>query len=348
MKNILLTGGCGFIGSHTCVSLLEKGYKVTIIDSLVNSNLEVLNKINILNKNSNVNYEKNLDFKFGDLNDRIFIKTLFESAGGFDGVIHFAALKSVGESIDLPMVYWENNVGGTINLLNVMNQFNCKTLIFSSSATIYGNKNNSYVNEESNIEPINPYGSTKASIETFLKDIFNSDRNNWKIINLRYFNPIGAHKSGLLGESPNGLPTNIFPIILKVASNEIEKLMVFGKDWNTKDGTGIRDYIHVLDVAEAHIKSLEFLFCNDAKFLNLNLGTGIGTSVLELIKTFEKVNNVKVPYSFTKKRKGDSACTVADNTLLKSVLGWYPKRTLEEMCRDGWNWRKNQVLKISD
>ena len=344
MKNILLTGGCGFIGSHTCLSLLEKGYRVTILDSLINSNSDVIQRIKLLIIKNNLLFE-NLNFQFGDLKDRPFLEKLFYESNGFDGVIHFAGLKAVGESVKAPIKYWENNVYGTINLLSIMDQFECKTIIFSSSATIYG-KSSSKINENSPIAPINPYGSTKFAIENLLKDIYKNPLNNWRIINLRYFNPIGAHESGLLGESPKGRPNNIFPLIIKVAAKELDNLMIYGKDWDTRDGTGIRDYIHVMDLAEAHTKSLEFLFLEEKKFLNLNIGTGLGTTVLELIKTFEKVNNVKVPYLFTERREGDNAITIADNSVLKSLLNWEPKRTIENMCKDGWNWQINEISKI--
>jgi len=344
LKNILLTGGCGFIGSHTCLLLLERGYRVTILDSLINSNSDVIQRIKLLIRKNNSLLCENLNFKFGDLKDRKFLEDLFYESNSFDGVIHFAGLKAVGESVLTPIKYWENNVYGTINLLSVMDQFQCETIIFSSSATIYG-KSFSKINENSFIAPINPYGSTKVAIENLLKDNFNNPSKNWRVINLRYFNPIGAHESGLLGESPKGKPNNIFPLIVKVAAKELKNIMIYGKDWDTRDGTGIRDYIHVMDVAEAHIKSLEFLFNKEKNFLNLNIGTGLGTTVLELINIFEKVNNIKVPYFFTDRREGDTAITIADNSVLKSLLNWEPKRTIEEMCKDGWNWKINQNAK---
>ena len=343
MKNILLTGGTGFIGSHTCISLLKKGYNVTIVDSLINSKRSTIDRLNLIKKKNSKALSGNLEFKFGDIKNREFLEKVFSDSEGFDGVIHFASLKAVGESVSLPIKYWENNVFGTINLLNVMDKFDCNNLIFSSSATIYGNKNSPCLNENSKLEPINPYGSTKVAIECFLNDIFNGAKEKWRIMNLRYFNPIGAHSSGLIGENPNGIPNNIFPLILKVASKQMNELMIYGKDWETKDGTGVRDYIHVMDVSEAHILSLEFLIKKQPQYLSLNLGTGFGTSVLELIKVFERVNNVNIPYSFRGRREGDIAITIADNSLMKKVLNWQPTRSIEEMCKDGWKWQKNKI-----
>ena len=343
MNKVLLTGGSGYIGSHTCLRLLQKGYKVIVLDSCINSSSKALkNVLKILNKEekSKKNY---VDFIKGDINDREKLIEIFNKAiednEPISGVIHFAGLKSVNESIQNPIKYWEANVSGTINLLSVMDLFNCNNIIFSSSATIYGLNKPEPVKENTPIDPINPYGSTKATIEKFLKDLFESEKEKWSIINLRYFNPIGAHPSGIIGESPTLLPNNIFPLILDVALGKKNEFHIFGNDWDTYDGTCIRDYIHVMDLADAHVKAFEFLFNNTSRYLCLNIGTGKGTSVLELINTFQKVNNVKVKYRFTTRRDGDAPNVVANNVMAKKILNWIPKRNIMDMCRDGWNWK---------
>tara|TARA_B100000212_G_C27381459_1_gene537293 strand:+ start:2684 stop:3742 length:1059 start_codon:yes stop_codon:yes gene_type:complete len=344
MKSILITGGLGYIGSHTSLVLLEKGYEILIIDSLVNSKKQTLERIKkILNK-KNKKIENKISFFEGDLRNKKFIEDVFNFAlkmkKPIEGVIHFAGLKSVGESVKFPLNYWDNNVISTINLLKVMQENFCNTLIFSSSATIYGISDNEIIKEDSNINPINPYGTTKATIESLLKDIFNSQPDIWRIANLRYFNPIGAHYSGLIGEEPIGKPNNIFPIITRVAAKEIDQLMIFGNDWDTIDGTGIRDYIHVMDVADGHVEAIEYLWEKSPQLLSFNLGTGKGTSVLELINIFQKVNNVNVPFIFTQRRLGDSCKVIADNNLATNLLNWKPKRTIEDMCIDGWKWQQ--------
>ncbi len=342
MKNILLTGGCGFIGTHTAVALLEKGYNVFIVDSLINSSSESINRIlKIYNNKSK--YQEKLYFFKEDLRDKKAINDVFEKARRMkkpiDAVIHFAGLKSVSESVKSPIMYWEVNVGGSINLIDVMNNNGCHLFVFSSSASIYGQLNNEPIKENNPINPINPYGNSKSVVEKMLNDLFKSNPKKWKIANLRYFNPIGAHSSGFIGENPKGEPNNIFPIILNVASKKKSNLEIYGNDWPTIDGTGIRDYIHVVDLAEGHIRALQFLFKEDNKIINLNIGTGKGTSVLELVKTFEKINKVKIPYIFSNRRIGDSAYVVADNSRTSEILDWKPKKTLEEMCKDGWFWR---------
>ena len=342
MKNILVTGGAGFIGSITTLTLIQKGYKVTVIDSYVNSSEIIIKRIkNIINSQC-PKYLGNFDNFKGDLRDKSFLEDVFikkiNQGINFDGVIHFAGLKSVKDSITNPIEYWSANIEGTINLIDSMEKFNCKKLIFSSSATIYSLNNNKLINENSRLQPINPYGNTKYVAEIFLSDVFKSQSDKWSIINLRYFNPIGAHNSGLLGENPIVKPNNIFPIINKVALGEIEKLEIYGNDWNTPDGTCIRDYIHIMDLSEGHVLALEHLFENAPDFINLNLGTGQGISVLELINNFEKINNVKIPYVFVKRREGDLACTVADNSLANKLLNWIPEKNIEDMCKDGWKW----------
>tara|TARA_B100000700_G_C14927569_1_gene800262 strand:- start:67 stop:1116 length:1050 start_codon:yes stop_codon:yes gene_type:complete len=342
MKRILLTGGAGYIGSHTCLVLLEMGYELIVLDSYINSSPEAINRVLDLIKIKNPDYSKKLHLIKGDIRDSKILREIFlethKEGKEIEGVIHFAGLKAVGESVKNPLKYWDANVYGTINLLQVMDSFDCRTFIFSSSATIYG-ISNKFLTEENEIRPINPYGTTKATIEMLLNDVFNSAPEKWKIANLRYFNPIGAHDSGRLGEEPLGIPNNIFPIITKVASGYIKVFQVYGRDWDTPDGTGVRDYIHVMDLAEGHVSALEHLLKSHSKVLNLNLGTGKGTSVLELINTFQEVNNVKVPYIFSDRRIGDTSTLIANNTFATSILNWSPKRTLSDMCKDGWAWQ---------
>ena len=344
MKTILATGGTGYIGSHTCLELLKRGYKVIILDSLVNSSEKVISKINSLFNDKKVN--NNLTFVKGDINDEKLLDHIFnlakEKYEPISCIMHFAGLKSVSESLSNPLQYWHNNVGGSIILFKLMEKFECRTVIFSSSATIYQINEDKLINESSPINPINPYGQTKLAIERLLKDLFDKG-DDWRIANLRYFNPIGAHQSGLIGENPKGIKNNIFPILNGVAIGEIEKLKIYGKNWPTYDGTGIRDFIHVMDLAEGHIKALEYLENNEPQILNINIGTGKGTSVLGLIKIFENVNKVKINYEFTHRRKGDYGIVIADNSLAKSLLKWTPKRSLEDMCQDGWNWKKNNL-----
>ena len=338
MRRVLLTGGSGFIGSHTCLALLERNYEVWVIDSLINSSIKSIERVRKL-----TNKGDNLHFFKGDLRDIEFIREIFLKASSSDipisGVIHFAGLKSIAESILDPIKYWRSNVNASLNLINIMDEFNCKTIVFSSSATIYGVEDNLPLKESGNIKSINPYGTTKIVIEKLLNDLYTSSPGEWRICSLRYFNPIGAHDSGFLGEDPFGKPTNIFPLILQVGIGRIKKLQIFGNDWPTLDGTGVRDYIHVLDLADGHILALEFLFKENPQLLNLNLGTSIGTSVLELINTFQKVNNINIPYEFGQRRKGDNCTVIADNSKASSVLKWTPKRDLRQMCIDGWKWQ---------
>ncbi len=344
MKNILVTGGSGFIGSHTCLYLLEKGFNVFIIDSFQNSSEKVIERILEIYKSGNNNPNINFEVFKGDLCDKKFLKDVFleitKVNKEIDGVIHFAGFKSVAESIIEPLSYWRNNLIGTINLLEIMNEFNCKSLVFSSSATVYEPRENLILNESSKLGPINPYGSTKYTIEILLKDLFKSSVNYWKLASLRYFNPIGAHSSRLLGENPVDNPNNLMPIINNVAAGNFKELKIFGSDWETKDGTCVRDYIHVMDLANGHTLALNNILNSEPKNIQINLGTGKGTSVLQLVKTFQKVNNVKVPYKFSNRRKGDVAISVADNKLAKSFLKWLPQRNVEMMCIDSWEWFK--------
>ena len=340
-ENILITGGSGFIGSHVCLSLLENDFSVTILDSEVNSSPKSIQKVLEICKLNNLSHESLRYFK-GDLRNKDLINSIFINCKKHENpifaVIHLAGLKSVDESLRNPLKYWDNNISGIINLLKAMDENLCRNFIFSSSATIYGHIKKRKLIEKDEIKPINPYGYTKATCERILEDIYKSSPNKWKIINLRYFNPIGAHKSGKIGEYSTNKPKNIFPHILKAAKGLIPKFQIYGSDWPTSDGTCIRDYIHIMDLAEAHLAALFFLFESDHFLKNFNIGTGKGTSVLELIKTFEEVNKCRVPFTFAERRKGDVVYAVADNTLAKNVLNWHPNRSLKEMCEDGWLW----------
>ncbi len=350
MKSILVTGGCGFIGSHTCLALLKENYNLIVIDSNINSSNESLKKVIKIGILEGENYNEKLTLIKGDIRNRNLISNIFLSSITkkipIEAVIHFAGLKSVEKSIKEPLLYWENNVMGTLILLQEMEKYNCQKIVFSSSASVYCSKDlidgkkKVCLSENSNLKPIHPYGQTKLSIERMLKNAYDSQSNKWSIINLRYFNPIGAHQTGLIGEKPLKVPDNLFPYICKVASKEINELKIYGKDWPTMDGTCIRDFIHVMDLAEAHCSALDCLFHNKSQFINLNIGTGIGTSVLELVNTFIKVNNCEVPYVFSDNRSGDVPILVADNKLAIKTLNWKPKRNIDEMCRDGWNWQK--------
>ena len=343
MNSILVTGGSGFIGSHTCLTLLESGYFIYVVDTFQNSSPISLERVKQILAAKNIDVSKRIKIFQIDIRDEIRLKNVFTEAASegcpIQSVIHFAGLKAVAESVENPLLYWENNVMGAITLLKVMEQSNCKTIVFSSSATIYGFAGNKKIDEATQISPINPYGSTKVVIENLLNDIFNKNKKDWRIANLRYFNPIGAHPSGLIGESPLGDANNIFPLILDVAVRKKQFFKVFGNEWQTNDGTGVRDYIHVLDLAEGHLKTLEYLEKNNAQILNLNLGTGIGTSVLELINSFEKANNIKITHKIVKPRKGDASYVVADNNLAKRILDWNPKRNIVDACSDGWKWK---------
>ena len=345
MKSILITGGTGFIGSHTCIKLLENGFRVIILDSFVNSSYLVYERIKSFFEDKLDNINDLLILKKGDVRNEDSIKQIFEYAKSrsflIDGVIHFAGLKSVGESVENPLGYWDVNVNGSISLLKVMQNYNCKTIVFSSSATIYGEVSPYPLSESTKIKPKNPYGDTKATVELLLENMFLSSKDKWKIAVLRYFNPIGAHDSGLFGEDPLDTPNNIFPYICKVAIGDFKELKIFGNDWPTKDGTGVRDYIHVMDLAEAHKNALDFLLKGEPQCIKVNIGTGKGASVLELIETFEKVNKCKIPYVFVKRREGDVPFVVAKNDLAISLLGWTPKKSFEEMCIDGFRWQIN-------
>ncbi len=345
MNRILITGGAGFVGSHTASLLLENGYDLIIIDSFINTSKLFLKKICNLFKKIDEKYEERLKFIECDIRDLNKLNTVFHESAiegkPINAVIHFAGLKSVSESVHNPLQYWDTNVIGSINLFKIMELHNCKTIVFSSSATVYGIANNKLLTEDSYIKPSNAYGQTKLTIEKILKTLYESDKENWKIANLRYFNPIGAHSSGLIGEYPNSIPSNLFPYINQVAIGKRSFLKVYGRDWPTKDGTGVRDFIHIMDLAEGHLSGLRYLDSQNGIFINLNLGTSKGTSVLELIRTFEKVNKCKIPYDFADRRAGDVATIIADNKKALKLLNWNPQRNLEEMCIDGWLWQQN-------
>ena len=329
---ILVTGGTGYIGSHTCVELLNAGYEVVIIDNLYNSKLEVVDKIEQLTNKKFAFYEN-------DVCDEEAVRRIFTDHK-IDAVIHFAGYKAVGESVAKPLMYYQNNLDSTIVLCKVMNEFNCKRIVFSSSATVYGDPASLPIKEDFPLSTTNPYGTTKLFIERILTDLQYADK-EWSVGLLRYFNPIGAHESGLLGESPNDIPNNLMPYIVKVANKELPHLNVFGDDYNTPDGTGVRDYIHVVDLALGHIKAVEKIAQGSGVKI-YNLGTGKGFSVLDLVKTFARVNNIEVPYKITDRRPGDIAACYADPTKAKEELGWSAQKGIEEMCRDAWNFVQKQ------
>ena len=327
---VLVTGGCGYIGSHTVVELLQENFEVVIIDNLSNSKIDVLEKIKKITGKEVTFYQEDLCNL--DKLKKIFLKEKFTA------IIHFAGLKAVGESVQIPLKYYQNNLISTLNLLECMQEYDVKKIVFSSSATVYGNPKILPIKEDFPLSTTNPYGTTKLMIENILRDLYNSNR-MFDITILRYFNPIGAHKSGLLGEDPNGIPNNLMPYIVRVAKGTLPILNIFGKDYNTIDGTGVRDYIHVLDLAHGHLLALK----NPKLGLKIyNLGTGKGTSVLELVTTFEKVNHLKINKQFVERRKGDVASCYASNKLAKKELGFTCQYTLEDMCIDSYNYVKRQ------
>lgn len=329
--SILVTGGAGYIGSHTCVELLEQGYDVVVVDNLCNSSKESLERVKQITG-------KEVSFYPVDLLDRIALQEIFEKEK-IDSVIHFAGLKAVGESVAKPMEYYWNNITGTLVLFDEMRNHGVKNIVFSSSATVYGNPTTVPIKEDFPLSVTNPYGRTKLMLEDILRDIYHADR-QWNIIILRYFNPIGAHESGLIGEDPKGLPNNLAPYITKVAAGKLEKLGVFGNDYDTPDGTGVRDYIHVVDLAQGHVKAIERLQQKPG-ICTYNLGTGKGYSVLDLVTEFSKVCEREIPYEIKPRRPGDIATCFADPSLAEKEMGWTALRGLEEMCEDAWRWQKN-------
>ncbi len=332
MGKILVTGGAGYIGSHTVVELLDNGYDVVVVDNLSNSSKESLNRVEQITG-------KTVKFYENDIADMDAMGKIFEE-NDIDAVIHFAGLKAVGESVEKPLEYYKNNISGTLNMCEVMRKHNVKNIIFSSSATVYGDPETVPITEECPKGTCtNPYGWTKSMLEQILMD-FNVADPEWNVILLRYFNPIGAHKSGMIGEDPNGIPNNLMPYITKVATKQLEKLNVWGNDYPTPDGTGVRDYIHVVDLAKGHVKALEKIVENPGVKI-YNLGTGKGYSVLEVVENFKEASGVDVPYVIGPRRPGDIAECYADPSLAKEELGWEAEFGIREMCADSWNWQKN-------
>ena len=326
---ILVTGGAGFIASHTNVELLNAGYEVVVIDNLINSSRKSIDRVEELTGKKITFYEEDL------LNEKA-LDDIFDKEK-IDSVIHFAALKAVGESCEIPLRYFENNLTGTLNLLKVMEKHNVKSLVFSSSATVYGKPKTVPIKEDFPLSVSNPYGRTKLITEDMLRDIYKSD-NEWNIAILRYFNPIGAHESGRIGENPNGIPNNLLPYVAKVAAGQLECVNVFGDDYDTPDGTGVRDYIHISDLAEGHIKALQKL-SEHPGLVTYNLGTGVGYSVLEIIKSFEKACGKRSPYKIAPRRAGDIDMCYADPLKAKEELGWEAVRGIDKMCEDAWRWQ---------
>ncbi|MBR3289748.1 MAG: UDP-glucose 4-epimerase GalE [Clostridia bacterium] len=331
---ILTTGGCGYIGSHTCVELLNAGYDVVVVDNHDNSSPEALRRVREITGKDLVEYDI-------DIRDEAALTEVFKKHK-IDAVIHFAGYKAVGESVAQPLKYYDNNIGGAVTLCRVMAAAGCKRMVFSSSATVYGDLNPSPLDETMPLgTTTNPYGATKAMIERILKDVCVSDP-EWSVVLLRYFNPIGAHPSGRIGEDPNGIPNNLMPYISQVAVGKLPCLSVFGDDYDTPDGTGVRDYIHVVDLAKGHVKAVAYAAEHKGAEV-FNLGTGTGYSVLDMVKAFEKASGAKVPYVIKPRRDGDLATVFSNPTKAKEVLGWTAEYGIEEMCRDAWNWQSHNL-----
>jgi len=332
MAKILITGGAGYIGSHTAVELLNEGYEVVVYDNLYNSSEESVKRVEELTG-------KTVKFYEGDILDADFLKTMFEMEK-IDAVIHCAALKAVGESVRKPLEYYQNNITGTLTLLGVMREVGVKNIVFSSSATVYGDPAMIPITEECpKGHCTNPYGWTKSMMEQIMSDLQKSDP-EWNVVLLRYFNPVGAHKSGRIGEDPKGIPNNLMPYISQVAVGKLEKLGVFGDDYNTHDGTGVRDYIHVVDLAVGHVKAIDYILTNPGLDV-INLGTGTGYSVLDMVKAFSKAIGRDLPYEIKPRREGDIDMCYADPAKAERVLGWKATHTLDEMCEDSWRWQSN-------
>jgi len=327
---VLVTGGAGYIGSHTVVLLVEAGHEVVVFDNFCNASIESIRRVEKI-----VNQE--IEVVEGDIRNRDDLNAVFEQHT-IDAVIHFAGLKAVGESVALPLKYYDNNVHGSAVLCGVMAAYGCKSIIFSSSATVYGDPHTTPILEEFPLSATNPYGRSKLMVEEILRDVYVSDK-EWKVVLLRYFNPVGAHASGTIGEDPNGIPNNLMPFIAQTAVGKREYLSVFGDDYDTKDGTGVRDYIHVVDLARGHVNALERIK-NFNEVMTINLGTGNGYSVLEMVKAFEKASGKEVPYKIASRRAGDIATCFADPSYAKEVLGWEATRGIEAMCEDGWRWQR--------
>lgn len=323
---ILVTGGIGYIGSHTCVELLKQGMEVVVFDNLYNAKIDVVDKIKEITG-------KDITFYQADMRDKESMRPIFEE-NKIDAVIHFAGLKAVGESVEKPLLYYQNNITGTLNLCELMKEYDCKKMIFSSSATVYGAPKTVPIKEDFPLHTTNPYGTTKLMLEQILTDFCKADP-DWHVILLRYFNPIGAHESGLIGESPNGIPNNLMPYITQVAIGKLPYLRVFGDDYDTPDGTGVRDYIHVVDLAKGHVNAVEAIMQKSGVSI-YNLGTGIGYSVLDIVKAFEKANGITIPYQIQGRRAGDIAVCYANAQKAYEELGWKAEYDLERMCKDAW------------
>ena len=326
---ILVTGGAGYIGSHTIVLLIEAGYEVVVFDNFCNASHESITRVEKI-------VGQKITVVEGDIRDKIQLRSLF-SQYNIDAVIHFAGLKAVGESVEQPLKYYDNNVYGTVALCEVMAEYNCRSIIFSSSATVYGDPATTPITEDFPTSATNPYGRSKLFIEEILRDLYISD-NNWKVILLRYFNPVGAHFSGTIGEDPNGVPNNLMPYIAQTAVGKLSCLGVFGDDYDTHDGTGVRDYIHVMDLADGHVKALNKIE-DFTEVMTINLGTGTGYSVLDMVRAFEKASGKEVPYCIAPRRSGDIAKCYADPSYAKEILGWEAKKSIDEMCEDSWRWQ---------
>ncbi|MBG9794354.1 UDP-galactose-4-epimerase [Paenibacillus dendritiformis] len=333
---ILVTGGTGYIGSHTCVELLNSGYEIVVVDNFSNSTPDTIDKIKKIT-------DKTFPFYRGNVEDKTLLENIF-NVHPIEAVIHFAGLKSVGESVSNPLKYYQVNIMSTLVLCEVMKKFDVKKIVFSSSATVYGNPEKLPITEDSATQTTNPYGYTKLVIENILQDIYTSDR-GWSICLLRYFNPIGAHTSGIIGENPVGIPNNLLPYIAKVAIGELDFVNVFGNDYNTFDGTGVRDYLHVVDLSLGHIKALEYVLSSTG-IDTVNLGTGVGYSVLQIIKSFEKASGKKINYRIVGRRDGDIAECYADTSKAEKVLGWVARRNIDEMCKDTWRYILNTTCRV--
>lgn len=342
MKNhtILVTGGAGYIGSHTCVELLEAGFQVIVLDNLCNSSPESLRRV------AEITGREHIPFHQGDIRDSGLLDKIFQENKIYS-IIHFAGLKAVGESVEKPLAYYDNNVAGTVALLQAMQRGGVKNIVFSSSATVYGDPHTTPIQEHFPLSATNPYGRSKLMIEEMLGDLYKADP-EWKIALLRYFNPVGAHISGRIGEDPRGVPNNLMPYIARVAVGQYESLSVFGGDYPTHDGTGVRDYIHVVDLAKGHVKALQaFLRGDTSNLLTVNLGTGQGYSVLDMVKAFAATSGREIPYRIVARRPGDIARCYADPALAGKVLQWKAEKTLADMCRDSWNWQQQNPIGYS-
>jgi UDP-glucose 4-epimerase len=326
---ILVTGGAGYIGSHTCVLLIEAGHEVIIFDNFSNASKESIRRVEQI-------VQTRVPYIEGDIRSREDLAKVFD-AHHIDAVIHFAGLKAVGESVEKPLAYYDNNVSGTIVLCEVMQKYGCKSIVFSSSATVYGDPHTTPIKENFPLSATNPYGRSKLFIEEILRDLYVSD-NAWKVVLLRYFNPVGAHHSGTIGEDPSGIPNNLMPFIAQTAVGKREKLSVFGDDYDTHDGTGVRDYIHVVDLAKGHLNAIEKLQDFD-EVVTINLGTGKGYSVLDVVKAFEEASGKQVPYAIEPRRAGDIATCFADPAYAKEILAWEAEKELTQMCEDSWRWQ---------